>query len=194
MADNYLEKKMEEHRLAAASRPTRRVVSSAAPKPGFLELKFKPLRVLVTDATTPAAEAVVRRLTGVGCRVAFTSTDLRQGRELSQATGSRFYPVKAAGLHVGPVVDNLCEVWGGVDAMVLTGVHASEQSGIAVPESCTRVIALGLDAQLPECVARDGLTVNAVRPENISAADAAEFCLYLLLPASSFINKQLFTF
>lgn len=78
MADNYLEKKMEEHRNGA--------------RPVFRAQKKKPRAVFITDGLSPQGRATLRSFAAEGdCRIAFAGTDYREGNILAQATGSRFY-------------------------------------------------------------------------------------------------------
>ena len=83
MADNYLEKKMEEYRSGVLSRPYARRVSLTGSRPGTVSFKIDPLRVLVTDASDDVGRAVVTRLREAGCRVAFACADDKAGRALS---------------------------------------------------------------------------------------------------------------
>ncbi len=75
MADNYLEKRMEDYRRRGA-RPFRR------PEPD------KAAFVVDGDAAT------VERLRATGeWHVAFADPDVKRGRALAQRTGARHYPV-----------------------------------------------------------------------------------------------------
>lgn len=190
MADNYLEKKMEEHRLAATTKSYSKRTTPSGDRPGTLSVKFAPLRVLVTDGATAEGEAIVKRLGAAGCRVAFISSDVKQGRALSQISGSRFYPMSAA----ESVCEDIESKWGGIDAIILTGEDASNAPAVQVPQGCIRVIAAGCNATLPDFAVPDRATVNALDTTGLEPADCAQFCLYLCLPSSGFINRQSFRF
>lgn len=92
MADNYLEKKMEEHRSRTGVTPRRH--SPTGLKPGTAAFSFGRRSIIVYGvAESPAlAAAVVRALGDTGSRVAFLSTDLAGGQRLAQSTGTRHYP------------------------------------------------------------------------------------------------------
>ena len=78
MADNYLEKKMEEHRNGC------RAI--------FRTGKKKTRAVFISDGLSPEGRQTIRTLSAGGdCRIAFAGTDYREGSLLAQATGSRFY-------------------------------------------------------------------------------------------------------
>ncbi|MGM9870986.1 MAG: hypothetical protein ACI31E_04250 [Muribaculaceae bacterium] len=77
MADNYIERKMEEH-------------SSRAPKP----VSRRPAHraVFITDVFAPDGEEALKRCISAGdCRIAFAAHDYARGSRLAQATGARFY-------------------------------------------------------------------------------------------------------
>lgn len=193
MADNYLEKKMEEHRIAAATKRPIKHASASSIRRDTLTVKFKPLRVLVTDGTCPEGEAIVRKFAASACRVAFTAGNIKEGRRISQSSGSRFYPLST------PEFDNtiadIASVWGGLDAVIFTGQCAATPSLITIPPSCLRVISVGHKAVLPQTPSIAGTTVNCIATSSaITPADAAQLCLYLCLPSSSFIDRHVFSF
>ena len=96
MADNYLEKKMEEHRRGnSAGNYTRRLTPNGA-KAGHVLMPFPPRRVLVIAEDVPSddiAMGVVRALCTTGCRVAFTGNDFSEGQKAAQSTGGQFHKV-----------------------------------------------------------------------------------------------------
>lgn len=82
MADNYLEKKMEEYRGG-----TRRV---------FKDRRKKSRAVFVKDGLSDEGRRLIASLVAEGdCRVAFAAYDSKEGTRLAQSTGSRFYPLTA---------------------------------------------------------------------------------------------------
>lgn len=91
MADNYLEKRMEEHRArqnaACASRPPSRQL-----------IPFKPLRVFVPEiqSAVDTAKAIISAYASAGCTVGFANADNAEGRKIAQASGGRFYPMEIA--------------------------------------------------------------------------------------------------
>lgn len=105
MADNYLERKMEEHRRTQASTPAVR----RKPSPG---IALKRIAVNIPDAET--TEQIVKHFRKAGHKVAFTLKDSARGTALAQSSGSRFYPApRAAGM-----IDDLQRVWGGLDIII----------------------------------------------------------------------------
>jgi len=93
MADNYLERRMEEYRRsrqgAAAGHAKR---STPSLKPGQIAVDYPAIRVFVTDAMSPAGEAVIEAFRRFNCRVAFSCDDRTYGNRLAQKTGAQFHP------------------------------------------------------------------------------------------------------
>lgn len=74
MADNYLEKKMEEHRNGAPRRP--RHLTPTGHKPGFATLPYNIKTAFVaSDSLGIILESVARAIRETGCRVAISCQD-----------------------------------------------------------------------------------------------------------------------
>lgn len=90
MADNYLEKKMEElHNRKAGCAPTR--VSPASRH--LLTFPFKPLRVLVISRDRHALSQYTGPFQNAGCRVAVVSSIDAAETDLPQNHGCRYYAI-----------------------------------------------------------------------------------------------------
>lgn len=84
MADNFLERRMEEYRARQAA--------GTLPRPQ----RAPEATAFVVDGLSAEGEKAVRSLRASGrYRVAFAGTDRRRGTALAQATGARFYPFDA---------------------------------------------------------------------------------------------------
>lgn len=119
MADNYLERRMEDYRagrLRTQSRPPVKG-SAAAPVPELAAMRVFLLTPSVSSS--PRAEALVRLLRSQGCRVAFTDTDAAAGNRLAQATGAQCHPVDCADEEaVARSREIIIRRWGGIDATI----------------------------------------------------------------------------
>lgn len=91
MADNYLEKKMEEHRRGGAPSYRPRLTPRGT-RPGEWLVKFTPCEVFIADADAPLMPEVIGELAGAGFRVIFSMADTRLGALLAQRSGARFLP------------------------------------------------------------------------------------------------------
>ena len=90
MADNYLERRMEEHR---ASRMVPRLTNKPAPlKSGRVIVEYPPQRILVTGGDSPVGQAVIKGFIAMKCPVSFTVSDSTNGATIAQSTGARYIP------------------------------------------------------------------------------------------------------
>lgn len=90
MADNYLEKRMEDYRRsqgAAARRP-----AGAVSRPGRVIVAYPAVRVLVADGCTTEGQAIIEAMRRMQCRVAFTGDDADAGTRLARSSGAQFHP------------------------------------------------------------------------------------------------------
>lgn len=95
MADNYLEKKMEEHRLRAANGPRKtasRSASASKVQSGTLMIVYPQLRVVVTGGASGIGAEIVKAFRKIDAKVDFYDIDTKKGGKLAQETGSRFIP------------------------------------------------------------------------------------------------------
>lgn len=120
MADNYLERKFEEHNAAKGRRPAVwRNVSSTVRKPGYVQVKFTCRRVFVTGGASGIGKAVVEAFRNAGCRVAFCDVDAKRGQTVAESTGSQFYPVDVADASaLDGCLLRILKSWGDIDIVV----------------------------------------------------------------------------
>ncbi|MDE6266545.1 MAG: SDR family oxidoreductase [Muribaculaceae bacterium] len=91
MADNYLERKMEEHR-SGGDRSKKKIRPVAGKRQGEIAVKFPPRRVLVTGGAKGIGRAVVEAFRKADCTVDFIDIDRAAGQRTAQSTGARFIP------------------------------------------------------------------------------------------------------
>ena len=118
MADNYLERKMEEYRSGRLhtmpSRP-----SSVLKRKGYLSVKFPPRRVFVTGGANGIGKEIVRQFREADCQVAFCDVDNKNGTATAQATGARFYHVDITDAEaLTKAFNDVLERWGDVDILI----------------------------------------------------------------------------
>ncbi|MDE5594200.1 MAG: hypothetical protein K2I89_01325 [Muribaculaceae bacterium] len=182
MADNYLEKKMEEHRRGGIAKSNARRLTPSGDRLGTVSFRIEPLRIFVTDGSSDYATVIICRLRAAGCNVAFFSADEKNGRELAQKSGARFYPASFSGC----IFDDIAKAWSGLDGLVVTD---GKMPAIANVEKLKRLIVVDNNPKLPSVENSDGLTVNGVNISGRSASDVAHLCLMLCLNASVCINN-----
>lgn len=120
MADNYLEKRMEEYRAGKLAPKVRRVVhTSSAPVDGALILNFPMLNVVIIGGGIALLSETVRRFRSVGARVAICHSDNRLCTPLAQSCSCRYYPFdENDASRREAVLADVEERWGGVDVAV----------------------------------------------------------------------------
>ncbi len=165
MADNYIERRIEEYR-SGRLKQSKRVVAgriSEISHRDALTLRFPPMMVIILANTADAVvEAAVRAFSGVGCKVAFTCDDERAGNRLAQSSGARYYPASFTSLDI---VDDAERRWGMTPdvAVVFDNCKASGREARVVDVECCMpdVSQSGID---PSVTARHLLYLS--HPEN----------------------------
>ena len=118
MADNYLEKKMEEH-ISGRKQAYRPRVTPSGNRPGTISVKFPPRRVFVTGGASGIGASIVKAFCDAGCRVAFCDIDSRAGNATAQRTGAQFHPVDVADAEaLDKCLTRIIEAWGDIDIIV----------------------------------------------------------------------------
>lgn len=91
MADNYLERKMEDLRAGRLSGgPTKRHNVKPSIKPNHGTYKGK--RVVIIGGSSETGLQLVKDFRACGAFVDIVDTDWKKGSAAAQATGSKFYP------------------------------------------------------------------------------------------------------
>lgn len=151
MADNYLEKKMEDLRMGktGATAPRRQL----APGAGRICFDFPPRRVLVTGGCHGIGEAIVDAYRHAGCKVAVFDTDKDKGSAMARDKGIRFYPITPSNLTPSPSLPtqphsapslplslafaNLLKAWRDIDIIIVNAVSPSSpissHSALSIP-------------------------------------------------------------
>ena len=119
MADNYLEKRMEEYRAGRLAPRTRVVARGGVVRreKGEFVVEFPQMRVVVLGGGIGLAEAVAKAFRTVDCQVALCHADSRSLTPFAQRHGLRYYPIDAAEKWER-VSDDVTSRWGGVDVVV----------------------------------------------------------------------------
>lgn len=108
MADNYLEKRFEEHQRSGGKETRRRNVRP-----------LKVRRVFVTGGASGIGKAIVKALRVAGHNVAFCDIDEQKGNETALTTGTYFYKVDVRDKEaLSECVSAVLEKWGDIDILV----------------------------------------------------------------------------
>lgn len=121
MADNYLERKMEEHRNGGSVRKPVRKVAAAGNLPGVWRLPYAERRVLLLGDGSALDRMISEQLRSTGCKVAFMGGDKGASTELARRIGAQFHPVDYdCDGAMRKSVALICRAWGDIDAVVST--------------------------------------------------------------------------
>lgn len=118
MADNYLERRMEDLRAgrigASAS-----VSTVGARRKGYIQVPFPPRRVIVTGGANGIGLAISRAFLKAGCKVAVMDCDEEAGNLIAAGEGVRFYNVDLADSGaVRQAFDDVVHAWRDIDIIV----------------------------------------------------------------------------
>ncbi|MCM1051417.1 MAG: hypothetical protein NC349_05595 [Paenibacillus sp.] len=133
MADNYLEKRMEEYRSGRLASTSRSTPSMRSPrKNNQLSLSYDPM-VVVIIGITPGEELAetIMAFTSVGCRVAFTSGNPKASTALAQRSGARYYP---EGYAWDAMLADITSRWG--EPAIFIAFTSDADDGTSVAVSC----------------------------------------------------------
>ncbi len=128
MADNYLEKRMEEYRAGKLAPKITRTAAAPQRKPGEVTVAFPQMNALVLCGVAALTQTVCGAFGKADMRVALCMADNREGTRIAQTTGSRFYPYAVDDVvKLGSAMDDLAGRWGGVDVIAdLRGLTAAD--------------------------------------------------------------------
>lgn len=122
MADNYLEKRMEEYRAGRLAPKTRVVVRDTRQmkrEPGEYSLVFPPMRVAIIGGDVGMVGALARKFRSVGCQVAICHGDSKNCTRIAQTEGCRYYPFDPqVAENRLRMIDDLTVRWGGTDVVM----------------------------------------------------------------------------
>ncbi len=106
MADNYLEKRMDDYARGRLSSPRASSVRTGS--------KYPTLTVFVDQADTQGGREVMTAFVQAGCKVCFTVADPSQGNKLAQATGARYYSLAPVA-----IAEHMTSRGESIDALIL---------------------------------------------------------------------------
>lgn len=172
MADNYLERRMEDYRSGRGG--SRRLHASS--RSGRLSLPYPHQYVLVLGGDTPAGRAVLEAFSHSGATVAFTAS--ADGAALAQQTGARYYPMTTA-----DAIADMTARGQRPDALIVCGCpapvseigHLLSDSGHTLSKIGHLIIIAGHPVDVPDAIVIAGTDLaQAARIALIAAHPAAK--------------------
>lgn len=176
MADNYLEKRMDDYRR---SRTGARVAVTARPRNSFVA-RMPAVRVLMlcTDPAGFPLRSVASVLSPCGVRVAFMAGDRGEGTDIAQSSGALYLPLHS-------ISDALAELkarWGGIDMVIADTNYAGLYAGHSDGE--TRIVVIS-DS---DCRADERWLTIVAADRGLDMA-LGQLCAFLALPAGHSVKS-----
>lgn len=178
MADNYLEKRMEDYRRSCGGGHAKQLGVSRLQGMVCEKIVLPRIMLLADLQYRPYAADIVTRMAGVGCKVAFTHPIFTQGQKMAQRTSGLFVP------NASPVslADTMLKRWGGVDMIIFDG---SEQiPDKLVDNDSLRLVSLNVD---PDELSFGHRVLNLKFKWSVAERSVAQFCLFLSLQSGTCI-------
>lgn len=213
MADNYLERRMEDLRNGKFASPgsfsptSSANLSASSGRKGMLTFPFPSKRVLVAGNLDRLQEEIIYSFQRTGCRVACFSDNRETGEKLSHG-GVRFHPVDFD--ETGNIETNfgiLMKAWRDLDimiiclpscAMALFDLWSKHKQKFPIPSDYGgRIITIGFTignlsdnkADILSNLGQYGITCNSILPESHSDENtitmASRTTLFLSLPGNT---------
>ena len=196
MADNYLEKRMDELRSGRLSTSGR---TCAPSRKGLAQFSFPEKRVLVVGGADGVGLSIVKEYLRAGCRVAVFDSDEEKGNELALKDGIRFHHTNLSDPDSTALqISALLKAWRDIDIVVCTlpetcNVIAMEweehKRKFPIPsEYGGRLITVGFtDEYAKSRMKTYGIVTSAVVPhplDDSTYVECARGCILLSLPTS----------
>ncbi|MDE6409263.1 MAG: hypothetical protein K2K81_03325 [Muribaculaceae bacterium] len=213
MADNYLERKMEDLRRGTPSSSPK---SLGGPRKGYVQFPFPPRKIMMAGIDPDLALSIIREFSKTGCKITFLHSDAEAGMRFAKDEGVRFCRLSnedACALE--KAFDETIKAWREIDviicppsiAAVLGGRWENHLNSIPIPRSYrSRMILLAgcndneaLTSALND-IRFDSIYLNGIQisrgvrkaEENMPATkarpeDVARIVVFLSLPANDCI-------
>lgn len=157
MADNYLERRMEDLRSGLLAADTARMrAKTPARNPHRLSVVFPEMRILVADGLSDFGKALVKAFRSVGMKVAFCATDATEGRRFAQESGAR----SCNATRPDTVLADILKAWGGLDLIVKEYDGTKKASRTEAHDGLPPTLAVNpalFPGETPESIARIAL-------------------------------------
>ena len=216
MADNYLERKMEDFRRGKSVTAPK---TAAGPRKGYIQFPFPPRKVMIAGIAPQSALPIIREFSKPGCKVAYISTDKNTGDLFARNEGVRFHWLhNYDAISIEQAFHDTVKAWREIDIIICTASPAPilsrkwEEHLDALPIPRTykgRLIILPDSGEetaediFSLCSAhhQDSIAVNAIQgnispatsgnqisdPESL-AQDIARLCAFLSIPGNECIS------
>lgn len=215
MADNYLEKRMEDLRSGKLNTSGyKQKHTTGTPKAGYLSIPFPERRVLIVGSCGEIGEAIASAFRKAGCKTALFDADKTTGERLAHDIGIRFHNTDTGSSEdLQKSLGNLLNAWHDIDITVCIiddKATADEMTRILCDTICNwrhqlpfpnpfggRFIAIfrnftGKDIRSTETLSQYGFTTNSIviqDSERLPLDSVSGLCLFLCAPGNECIHR-----
>lgn len=187
MADNYLEKKMDDYRRGISAMP-RRSYAHTTRTDNILPVTPQRVALIINDYD------LLRALLGAsqrvpGLKVAFTGSDYRDGNRLAQAHGALFVhcPDTVTGRFT-PLYDVVGNRWGGIDVVITDLTDCNLATKVAKTIFLDSGNSFRANSEAPASTSNPGVTRIKISPATSDPAAVAAVALLMLSPFAAPIS------
>ena len=214
MADNYIERRMEDLRSGKLSGAISSINHHSSHRKGYLQIRLPELRVLFIGSLNSINQAIIKDYRNMGSKVAVITEDRENGECLAKNNGIRLYPIDLTQTEaLDKSILNLLKTWYDIDVIIMSDKNKSraELIPIIVDRICSnkekyplpnsyggRVIEFFTNPKYKHTLWNSLLkknfsVVSIIQSENISystttSEDIARLCLFISSPANAFLN------
>lgn len=199
MADNYLERKMEELRLGKNRGGVSRVRPTLSSTPGKVVFNFPPRHVLILGNDNGLAETIAERFLNAGSRVAVFDSDISRGNALAHDRGVRFCPLDLSDDEgCRTATENLLKAWRGIDIIINTCTRSESIREVVyailehtrrfppITDYVPRIIRICHSDMVPvELHSDDTITATCINSDNRNDRDIAELAILVSIPSDA---------
>lgn len=181
MADNFLEKRMDDYRRGMLGGKT---ANRSVVKAGTLAFRMSRKIIVVAGPIEGAVASAVHQFCECGCKVAFVDNDRKRGVASAQTTGSLFYPVTGSLTEesVCKCMDFVSERWGSPECVIIpkgaTWVTADLIHRVAEHYGELRYVALDCSESQIDALQRERcMMINATEADESATAALIAFMI-----------------
>ena len=135
MADNYLERKMEDLRRGPVKSYSGR---PSAHRTGYIQFPFPPKRVIIASDLA-SLNSIAKAFLKADCKVAVMNSNREVGEKMAHDEGIRYYPVHLDNINelspfsnedLEKAFENLLEAWRDVDILIADSPKRSQYDAV----------------------------------------------------------------
>lgn len=217
MADNYLERKMEDFRRGKSVTAPK---TAAGPRKGYIQFPFPPRKVMIAGIAPQSALPIIREFSKPGCKVAYISTDKNTGDLFARNEGVRFHWLhNDDAISIEQAFHDTVKAWREIDIIICASSIApllarrweEHLDALPIPRTYKGRLIIYQDYRdetaediFSACSFSRSIAINAIRRSAIQptacnqfpasesyAQELARLCIFLSIPGNECISSNI---